>query len=849
QTNFPVLVSLPFDSDLAASAQANGNDIVFTDSGGSTVLPHEIENFTKSSGALTAWVKLPTLSNGVNTDLYMYFGNSSASNQQNSTAVWDSDYVGVYHLKESGNGTAGEYIDSTYQNPGQGGQGLAAYVPKRVAGKIGYGQNFDNLVDGKWDLIDLHNTSSLLSIDSGNQITVEAWIQPSFYQGDLVNQTRGFINHKGWFSGYSIVMNNWGCSSPNCVWFGLPGQNHSVQTSSVVSKDNWHHVAGTYNGSWAEVLIDGQVDSNKHAMSATFIPPNPPFNEVWIGYGDQPTDTGYASEWWGLIDEVRISRIGRSESWIGTEYNNQNRPDLFVSRGTTGAGCGGGGGPLVINPCAWASRKKLTINGTMISGTQANFPVLVSLSSDSDLAAHAQASGNDIVFTDSGGSTVLPHEIENFTKSSGALVAWVKLPAISASVNTDIYLYYGNSSVGSQQNVTGVWDADFKGVWHMKEDVAGTGTADVYQDSTSNNNDADDYISATGQSGKIGAGHQFDGTDDQANVPDPGGSWEFANGGLDAGLSDYSISAWIWLSSSYSGNYPTPVAKGGGADNDPGYWIDYYRTEDRIDNRLSDGIHSRFIANSSPSLGLTKDTWHHIYAVMDRAAGTDTAYFYLDGNSVGSQSSTNVAGNSATGYMGFYIGSYSSTGAPWMGNLDEVRISSTVRSSQWIATEYKNQNRPDLFVSKGTEENGCGGIPLVFSPCSWTSRKLLTTNITMINGTQSNFPALVSLSSDADLAADAQDNGNDIVFTDSTGTQIPHEIESFSGTTGALVAWVKLPTVSSSVNTDIYMYYGNSSTASQQNASGVWDSNYRGVWHMNVTADSTSRNTCTNQGS
>ncbi|HMA04307.1 MAG TPA: hypothetical protein VKO45_00070, partial [Methanomicrobiales archaeon] len=80
-----------------------------------------------------------------------------------------------------------------------------------------------------------------------------------------------------------------------------------------------------------------------------------------------------------------------------------------------GGGGGGGAGPLVISPCDWVSRKKLTINGTMVSGTQTNFPVLVSLPFDSDLAASAQANGNDIVFTDSGGSTVLPHEIENFT--------------------------------------------------------------------------------------------------------------------------------------------------------------------------------------------------------------------------------------------------------------------------------------------------------------------------------------------------------------------------------------------------------------------------------------------------
>ncbi|MDD1669723.1 MAG: DUF2341 domain-containing protein, partial [Methanomicrobiales archaeon] len=244
QTNFPVLVSLSSDGDLAADAQDDGDDLVFTDSAG-TRIPHEIESFSDSTGALDAWVNVPAISASTNTDIYLYYGNSGTASQQNPTGVWDSNYVGVWHLKESGTGADYEYIDSTYNNPGQGGEGLAAYVPTRVAGKIGYGQDFSN-GDGKWDLIDLHNSSSLDVI--GNQITVEAWIQPGFDQADPGNITRGFINHKGWFNGYSFVMNNWGCSQPNCVFFGLPGQNYSVTSDNVVSKNTWHHVVGTYNG-------------------------------------------------------------------------------------------------------------------------------------------------------------------------------------------------------------------------------------------------------------------------------------------------------------------------------------------------------------------------------------------------------------------------------------------------------------------------------------------------------------------------------------------------------------------------------------------------------------------------
>jgi len=35
----------------------------------------------------------------------------------------------------------------------------------------------------------------------------------------------------------------------------------------------------------------------------------------------------------GIIDEVRVSDIGRSPAWVETEYNNMNNPTLFVSIG------------------------------------------------------------------------------------------------------------------------------------------------------------------------------------------------------------------------------------------------------------------------------------------------------------------------------------------------------------------------------------------------------------------------------------------------------------------------------------------------------------------------------------
>ena len=79
--------------------------------------------------------------------------------------------------------------------------------------------------------------------------------------------------------------------------------------------------------------------------------------------------------------------------------------------------------------------------------------------------------------------TLLAYEIEKWDETGNSYV-WVRVPQVDAS-NTDfIWMYYGNPTIGDGQNPTGVWDADFKLVHHLKE------TAGAHVDSTSNPNDS-----------------------------------------------------------------------------------------------------------------------------------------------------------------------------------------------------------------------------------------------------------------------------------------------------------------------------------------------------------------------
>ncbi|MHA3962070.1 MAG: LamG-like jellyroll fold domain-containing protein [Candidatus Thorarchaeota archaeon SMTZ1-45] len=323
--NFPVLVDI-YDTDLQTDVRSDGRDIAFTI--GEETLSHEIELFDQSYNGshahFVAWVNVPLLSGSSDTVITMYYGNPLAPIVYDSGPVWDAGYLGVWHLGESGTGALDEYLDSSqYKNHGQGGEGNSSFIPTRVTGKIGSGQDFNN-IDGYYDLIDCGD-SPLWDID-GYQITLEAWVQH-----DITPNTHvyGIMNHKGWYDGYALYV-NYGGSSTLKPTFSLPGDTHQLRGANDVTGSSWHHIVATYDGSLMRIYMDGIQDPNVLAKTNAIAPSS--FEKAfWIGHGDQPKDRGWSAEWDGQIDEVRISDVVRSAGWIQTQFENQYDPSSFYS--------------------------------------------------------------------------------------------------------------------------------------------------------------------------------------------------------------------------------------------------------------------------------------------------------------------------------------------------------------------------------------------------------------------------------------------------------------------------------------------------------------------------------------
>ena len=103
--------------------------------------------------------------------------------------------------------------------------------------------------------------------------------------------------------------------------------------------------------------------------------------------------------------------------------------------------------------------------------------------------------GDDIIFRESlGNGAQLDHEIEVYDTSGDVLVAWVKVPSVSGSSNTDIYMYYGNERHNflHPERCRRVVQCGYEAVYHLHGDWNdSTGSHDGTGGSTQG------YVSAT----------------------------------------------------------------------------------------------------------------------------------------------------------------------------------------------------------------------------------------------------------------------------------------------------------------------------------------------------------------
>jgi hypothetical protein len=350
-SNFPILVHLSESSGIGSSdvsavfsgltSDSNRRKMAVTTSDGITQCYIEISYFSYSAKQAALWVKAPSVSNSVDTILYLYYDKAHVDNtayigDTGSTPaqkVWDSNFAAVWHLVESGNGTTGEYKDSTANgNNGTGGNGVASRAPTRVINELGLpAESFagSGTIRGYIQI----PSSSSLSIPVPGGFTVEGALSP--HQKDFTtNWTEGTLHYVPWInkatpSGdkewMSTIYDLTGLTESRVGWTNWyncqantspsPGTDYRTAYTldswlylgmTTLDTDSQHGTIHIYR-SGVENGTDGDWTE---AGGITYKPSSAP---IKIG----GWDVGNGGFWFpGRIKEIRISNIARSTAWL-----------------------------------------------------------------------------------------------------------------------------------------------------------------------------------------------------------------------------------------------------------------------------------------------------------------------------------------------------------------------------------------------------------------------------------------------------------------------------------------------------------------------------------------------------
>ena len=297
-TGFPVLVVLdPSRIDYGVT-QPGGADLRFADAAG-TPLPFEIESWNPG-GVSTIWVKVPLISAGAADDyICMYYDNPAAGpSPLPASDVWSNGYGAVWHLGPN-------LVDST-ANANDG----SDHGTSDASGQIDRARLF-----GTRDWIDMGSGSSL---QIAGQLTLEAWLKIA--DGDTPGPQRLLSNK---------VDPDGGRRVPARV-------RRRIEPREKLRRRHQLHLRFRRRPRHNELALPGDRRETGQPVACT--------STVWIerptrrSTRSQPSSESLhvgsdsdADDYKGSLDELRVSNVQRSPSWIAAQ--NLAMRDAFIAYG------------------------------------------------------------------------------------------------------------------------------------------------------------------------------------------------------------------------------------------------------------------------------------------------------------------------------------------------------------------------------------------------------------------------------------------------------------------------------------------------------------------------------------
>ena len=350
-------------------------------------------------------------------------------------------------------------------------------------------------------------------------------------------------------------------------------------------------------------------------------------------------------------------------------------------------------------PVAGPKKARITFSGYIGTTTLADFPALVKLPAGVPGFAYSDAAANgaDVYFTDAAGNRIA-HEIDTWN-TSGASYLWVRVPQLE-SASTYVTMHWG----GGAENVPALSDktfaGDYMGVWHFSE--FDTSTPDATANALTMTA-AGTTSSLTLVDSPVGTG--MDNASNAARLTTPNSSkWlEYVN------TKQLTISGWFKTSSKTANmrivSSKTTWTSAGGFE---------------VTTRGSAA--TELLAGGANSAQYTKtgianyyDNWVHFAVIFDGTPETPVSRMYINGALVQSVSGADYLLQTIGNPLTFFSYGTATGGNTFLGRIDEMRLSKSVRSDDWIKAAYTTMKDPAAFATAGAVETSVA-TPYDFRP-------------------------------------------------------------------------------------------------------------------------------------
>jgi hypothetical protein len=326
--------------------------------------------------------------------------------------------------------------------------------------------------------------------------------------------------------------------------------------------------------------------------------------------------------------------------------------------------------------------KRMPIDFDGYTGTQVltNFPALVRFTA-AQVGSAANGVGYDVRFTDADGMP-LNHEIESWNAGDGWNV-WVQVPLLASS--TRVWFHAGNSEVAGYPSYYarqgGAWTPEFKGVWHLGENVVNNQTAGVHADATANRLEALQRGNAP-VAGIVGKAQRTEKANNEYLIVT-----NKLSAALDVG-SQFTLSSWVrWEGAAPTSNSRMFARKNTFQDPNGFEIIQLYQAASPQHQFWVRGAGSSNPATyACTTVSAVSTTWWHMTVVFNGTAAT----LYRNGELVGSGTILAVANNDVE----MYIGNFGALTGAFNGDFDEVRLEQPRRSADWIKAVLNNRAAP-----------------------------------------------------------------------------------------------------------------------------------------------------------